>query len=145
VAWGDYDGDGDLDILLAGDDTGSNQLTKIYRNDGGTFVDINAGLEGIRLGSVSWGDYDGDGDLDILLSGENGIAGPGSMDEILISKVYRNDGGTFVDINAGLEEVEQSSAAWGDYDGDGDLDILLTGLNSSRQRISKIYRNNSVE
>ena len=35
----------------------------------------------------------------------------------------------------------RSSVAWGDYDGDGDLDILLTGRNSGGQQISKIYQN----
>ncbi len=35
VAWGDYDNDGDLDILLAGDPTGSGDVTEVWRNDGG--------------------------------------------------------------------------------------------------------------
>jgi hypothetical protein len=37
VAWGDYDNDGDLDILLAGN-TGSGRVTQIYRNDSGCAV-----------------------------------------------------------------------------------------------------------
>ena len=80
--------------------------------------------KGFRVSSVAWGDYDGDGDLDILLTGFNSSNLP-------ISKIYENNinvGGTFTDIiNAGLEGVSFSSVAWGDYDGDGDLDILLTG------------------
>ncbi|MGM0947255.1 MAG: FG-GAP-like repeat-containing protein, partial [Bacteroidota bacterium] len=127
VAWGDYDGDGDLDILLTGENSSSNRVSRVYRNDGGTFVDINAGLEAVAFSSVAWGDYDGDGDLDILLTGDNASGQR-------VSSVYRNDGGTFVNINAGLEGVGGSSVAWGDYDGDGDLDILLTGLTSSNQR-----------
>jgi hypothetical protein len=39
VAWGDYDNDGDLDILLTGQDSGGNHVAKVYRNDGGGFVD----------------------------------------------------------------------------------------------------------
>jgi hypothetical protein len=132
VAWGDYDGDGDLDILLTGTNSSSVAISKIYRNDSGAFTDIAAGLAGVSSSSSAWGDYDGDGDLDILLMGQGSSGRVGS--------IYRNDGGTFTDIGAGLEGVIGSSV-WGDYDGDGDLDILLIGLNSVNQRISRIYRN----
>ena len=138
VAWGDYDNDGDLDILLAGE-VSSRYVSEVYRNDGGgAFTEIGAGLIGVSESSVGWGDYDNDGDLDILLTGtwRLGIVIMGP-----VSKVYRNDGsGTFTDIHAGLTDVEDSSVAWGDYDNDGDLDILLTG-NASSGRISTVYRN----
>ncbi len=132
-AWGDYDNDGDLDILLTGSGSGDTPVTKIYRNDNGNFVDINASLTSIRSSSVAWGDYDNDGDLDILLAG---ATGGGS-----VSKIYRNDGsGEFTDINASLPGVADGCVSWADYDGDGDLDILLTGSSNSAP-ISKIYRN----
>ena len=58
VAWGDYDSDGDLDILLAGD-LEPGYVSRLYRNDGGSvFTDTDAGLSGVFLGSVGWGDYD---------------------------------------------------------------------------------------
>jgi len=139
VGWGDYDNDGDLDILLTGN-TGAANISTIYRNDGNnTFTDINTGLAGVCYGSVGWGDYDNDGDLDILLTGRDNSSGR-------VSKIYCNNGNnTFTDINAGLTGVDYSSAAWGDYDNDGDLDILLTGATGDWQAynpISKIYRNN---
>jgi hypothetical protein len=139
AAWGDYDNDGDLDILLAGRAGTSPQtyrVSSVYRNDGGgVFTDIGAGLTGVESGSVSWGDYDNDGDLDILLSGYSGGG--------RVSKVYRNDTPSgFTDIGAGLTGVSWSSVAWGDYDNDGDLDILLSGY-SGGGRVSKVYRNNS--
>ena len=83
----------------------------------------------MQYGDVAWGDYDNDGDLDIILSG-NTLSGS-------ISKIYRNDSDVFTDINAGL--VYSGSVAWGDYDNDGDLDVLLT-----ESGIAKIYRNNSM-
>jgi hypothetical protein len=47
----------------------------------------------------------------------------------------------FADISAGLSGVSLSSAAWGDYDNDGDLDILLTGVDSGINYLSRVYRN----
>jgi len=134
VAWGDYDNDGDLDILMTGWD-GSTRNTKIYRNDGAIFTDINANLVGVTVGSVAWGDYDNDEDLDILLTGYDNTT-------LRNAKVYRNDNGSFTDINASLQGVEASSAAWGDYDSDGDLDIVLSGRTFS-DIYSKIYRNDN--
>jgi hypothetical protein len=71
AAWGDYDGDGDLDLVVAGcDDSCSTYMTRLYRSDGGTFVDVDAGLPGVYSGAaLAWGDYDGDGDLDLALAG----------------------------------------------------------------------------
>ncbi|MDA3885437.1 MAG: FG-GAP-like repeat-containing protein [Candidatus Delongbacteria bacterium] len=141
VAWGDYDNDGDLDILLTGCylDEAWQSISKIYKNDAGVFTDINAGLTGVHGSSVAWGDYDNDGDLDILLTGRMGSL-TGSDDTI--SNIYRNDAGNFVDIGAGLPGVILSSVAWGDYDNDGDLDILLTG-NAGGVYISNIHRNDA--
>src|SRR5438552_3524534 len=79
VAWGDYDNDGDLDILLTGTDAGNTPISKLYRNSGGansTFSDVGAGLTGVTASSVAWGDYDNDGDLDILLAGNVGTSMP---------------------------------------------------------------------
>jgi len=100
VAWGNYDNDGLLDILLAGYSISNGRVCRVYSNGGGTFTDIAAGLVGFSRGSVAWGDYDNDGDLDILLAGFSDSSG-------VVSRVYRNDGaGTFTDITAGLEAVE---------------------------------------
>jgi predicted nucleotidyltransferase len=134
AAWGDYDNDGDLDILLAGEDAGFNLIAKVYRNTGGVFSDINAGLTGVYFGSVAWGDYDNDGDLDILLTGNVGGT--------FVAKVYQNTGVGFTELlSAGLAAVDQSSVAWGDYDNDGDLDILLTGRDSGSNPVAKVYEN----
>ena len=133
AAWGDYDDDGDLDILINGWD-GVEEYSIVYRNDNGNFIDINAGLIPAAYGSaVAWGDYDNDGDLDILLSGR--------IDNVnRISKIYRNDSGIFTDINVGLYGLSGSCAAWGDYDDDGNMDILITGWDGT-QGNAMIYRN----
>ena len=123
--WGDYDGDGDLDLLVRGTEA-ENPRTAIYRNDGnGTFTDIGATLSAdFGQGAVEWGDYDADGDLDfIVLTGQETL-------------VYRNDGnGTFTDIAAGLTDVAIGSVDWVDYDRDGALDLLVTGRDGSAKGI----------
>jgi uncharacterized repeat protein (TIGR01451 family) len=132
AAWGDYDSDGDLDLVLAGQSS-LGSLTRVYRNDGGgAFTDINAGLPGLSFGAVAWGDYDIDGDLDLLLAGSSTVG--------RIARIYINGGGTFVDSGVTLSGVSQASAVWGDYDTDGDLDILLTGYTAT-DYITEIYRN----
>ena len=134
-AWGDYDGDGDLDILIAGNTDDGTDTSLIYRNDDGVFHDIGAGLFGVNDdGSAAWGDYDNDGDLDVLLAGDDD-------DNTEVILVYRNDGGLFVDIGAAIEGSDDSAAAWGDYDGDGDLDVLAMGDPPSGPDATRVYRN----
>jgi PKD repeat protein/predicted nucleotidyltransferase len=143
TAWGDYNMDGYLDILLTGQGAGSNLISKIYKNNGNsTFteqVDIN--LTRVSKGSAVWGDYDNDGDLDILLTGNNSFGTQKS-----VSLIYKNNGDNSFTKQTDiiLPGVMNSSVAWGDYDNDGDLDILLTGNNSdgATTYISRIYRNN---
>ncbi|MDB4808002.1 DUF5011 domain-containing protein [Verrucomicrobia bacterium] len=132
-AWGDFDNDNDLDIILTGrSDAGS--LTRIYRNNGSDSFSAVTGLNLTQLqdGSVAWGDYDNDGDLDLIITGVEGNANR--------CKIYRNDGSdSFVDIEASLAGAVSygNSVAWGDYDSDGDLDVLLTGNPDT----AKVYRN----
>ena len=136
--WGDYDGDGDLDLFVTGSINFTSGTTfKIYRNDNGSFTDINASLPSVndQSGNVEWGDYDKDGDLDLLLMGEDDNSDP-------FTRVYRNDNGTFTNASVGLISLFFGRAVWGDYDGDDDLDILMTGSDNNFDSVTKVYRNN---
>lgn len=138
VAWADYDKDGDSDLLIAGATSGGDTMTKLYRNDNGSFVDSGANLAAFFSGGMDWGDYDKDGDLDLIITGtEDGFSH--------IAKLYRNDGGTLTEQpNAGnpaFPGTWDGSVAWADYDGDNNLDLLITGLDNDFSRVAKLYRN----
>ena len=137
VAWGDYDNDGDLDVVILGVNNSVDPVTRLYRNDGGTnFVNIGAALPSLFVGSAAWGDYDNDGDLDLLLTG---------LDENSeqVTRLLRNNGGSFVNVPTSLPGVGFSSAAWGDFDNDGYLDLALAGEDLTLTPISRIFHNNA--
>lgn len=125
IAWGDFDGDGRLDLYVT-DHMGACHL---YRNNGnGTFTDVaeQAGVAhpGARATSASFVDYDNDGRPDLYV----GIAyGPNVL--------YHNNGdGTFTDVSraSGLaDEGRTMSTAWADYDGDGFLDVFVANYSAN--------------
>jgi len=131
--FGDYDNDGDLDIVLCGYEN-DNPSTKILRNDNGIFTDINAGIIDLDIGSTDFGDFDNDGDLDLLICGENSSG-------TSITKIYTNNSGVFSDASFGLPGISYGNAIWGDIDNDGDLDIVFTGWSDSKGALTAIYKN----
>jgi len=140
LAWGDYDSDGDLDLVLSGADLGIAEAfvgkTILYRNDGHSLTALNQDLYGMFYGNLSWADFDMDGDLDLFAMGRI------SMKSNHVGYIYQNDDGNFK-IVTGLVGASTSTAHWGDFDGDHDVDILVSGLNLSAVPFIKLYRNDS--
>ena len=134
--WADYDNDGDHDLLVAWrvvDDTN----TILYGNSGGVFSEVGVDICDTSHGAVAWGDYDGDGYLDFFISGYDADMTP-------VSKLYHNESGTgFQDKAISAPGMERGDAAWGDYDGDGDLDLAASGGDLMATRMGWIYVNDS--
>ena len=131
AAWGDYDGDGDPDLYLV-----NGAANKLYRNDGaGSFTDITVSpLDDVGYGTqVALADYDNDGDLDIYVVNQSATAVP--------NRLFKNDGsGTFTEVGAaaGVDDGgDGRGGAWGDYDGDGDLDLYVANVVAA----NKLYSN----
>ncbi len=152
AAWLDFDADGDLDLFLTNGPGADNGL---FRNNGdGTFTNV-AALAGVAngLGSsgVVVGDIDNDGFPDMFVSGEGIVIGPQQSP----AKLYHNNGnGTFTDITllSGVVGADSAlSAAMGDINNDGYLDIFvtspghipfLTGAGTEQSHENKLYLNN---
>lgn len=135
VASGDVDNDGDIDLFVTPGDLYPNHL---YLNDGtGQFTDVAAaaGLdflksstENYKLSGPLLADFDGDGYLDLFIGGIDG-------DPCFLFK--NNGDGTYSDISVAsgirtIDSVNTISAAAGDYDGDGDLDLILAHWGTPR-------------
>ena len=133
--WGDYNNDGNLDIIISGY-TGSSYITQLYKNTGSNTFTPVANIIGLGYSSLDWGDYDNDGDLDLVICG---LAG-----STRYTRVYRNNGDDTFSYQStfGLKNVYAGEVIWGDINGDGNLDIFLTGQQTSSSFVSTIYYNN---
>lgn len=134
AAWGDYDGDGFLDLYVCNvaapltatpeEIAASPASNRLYHNNGnGKFTDVTdragVGFRGIGNG-VAWADFDNNGTLDLIVTSYNRLM------------LYRNRGdGTFEDVSktAGLDSFRGywAGPAWGDYDRDGFVDLYICG------------------
>lgn len=115
VAWGDADNDGCLDLAVG---NWENSVNYLYHNDcNGEFTRVLA-FGNRDTNTITWGDYDNDGDLDVA-------AGNGDFSSADQNFLYSNQGdGTFVELPAfGLGSTD--GLAFGDFDGDGDLDMAV--------------------
>ncbi len=123
AAWGDFDNDGDDDLFLVGAG-GSMDLAEdewapssLFENDRGTFRRVESFPETRMLGmGAAWGDYDGDGWLDLVVTGYGRLL------------LFRNREGT-LELDDRLEAPDGwwSGATWGDFDNDRDLDLYVCG------------------
>lgn len=139
----DFDGDGWTDLMTS--DWAVDGQLRLFRNTThGTFADRTeeAGLTGILGGlNLVQADFDNDGDVDVLVlrGAWRGKAG------LIPNSLLRNDGnGHFIDVSfeTGIanEGFPTQTAAWADYDNDGDLDLFIGNEDSPCQ----LFQNNGT-
>lgn len=137
LAFGDMDNDGDDDVIVLGETSNGRPMTHLYKNNRNGFSAVSASFTAVTDGFADWGDMDLDGDLDLLLSGMSD-GGP-------VSKIYSNERNyRFRDIKAGIIPLYNSSGEWGDYDLDGDLDVIIAGLSTGQDLIARVYNNGVI-
>ncbi|MEM7549463.1 MAG: FG-GAP-like repeat-containing protein [Bacteroidota bacterium] len=141
LALADFNQDGLVDFVTSGRsnelDANGNRILKtiLYRNVGGEFEIANDQLTGFAVCDLEWGDSDNDGDLDLL---GNGFS---SFDPDIYSTIlYENAGNNvFLEKEVAMG-ISSGNAEFGDYDGDGDLDIAVFG-NAEVGAVGELYEN----
>jgi len=135
--WIDYDNDGDIDLFIAKCRGGFNEagIDELHRNNGdGTFTNVaaEAGLADLHQSwSAAWGDYDNDGDMDIMIGNSAGVYGDNTNlpDSLKQHKLMRNNGdGTFTNVTtgSGFDTFTSSNLVHvaHDFDNDGYTDVF---------------------
>ena len=128
VATGDFDNDGWIDLYAVG---GEFARSALFRNKGdGTFENVAAslGLDFMEHSAgPSFADLNGDGWQDLFIGIVGGLLPENRNGEIRL--LVNNEGESFTEVTpeSGLSmQGNTVSSSWGDYDRDGDLDLLTT-------------------
>ena len=130
ASWGDIDNNGTQDVFIGNSGFFTPQRNQLYLNTINGFTAISEDpvvlANNCTFGSA-FGDYDNDGDLDLLIS--NGFC---SSDQS--NKLYENENGQFTDVSDVLPsntDICSFGVAWGDVDNNGFLDVVIANCKNS--------------
>ncbi|MBV4355902.1 FG-GAP-like repeat-containing protein [Pinibacter aurantiacus] len=136
--WADADGDGDLDLVMNGEQ-GANAYAKLLINDKNVFTEKQIGLWTTTTGQICFADINKDGKPDIFNTGVE----TAMHDNSIPPQILLNDGSAnFTRFDNDIPWMRKTYAEWADYDKDGDLDLLMSGTDRSYASGAYVYKNN---
>jgi penicillin G amidase len=139
MAWGDFDGDGQMDLYV-GFTKRSGVPNKLYRNDGGGkhFTDVaektGVNVSGFETRQVAWVDYDNDGRVDLFVAFRDGP-----------NQLFHNEGDRFREVGKELGVADPRKtvgAVWFDYNQDGRLDVFCANQDGDK---NGLWRNDGAK
>ncbi len=129
---GDIDNDGDLDLIVTGEDNGgAPHLDKYINNGNGNFAGPTNCGTAVERSSIALGDIDNDGNLDLIVTGEDNGGTPH------LDRYINNGTGSFSAATPFGVGVYSSSIALGDINNDNKLDLIVTGRVGANERLDK--------
>lgn len=137
IGFSDVDGDGDQDMVVLGHTNSYVGSTRLYKNNGGTFIAVASPFKSLSYGRIAFADLDADGFEELLITGIDN-------DFVSYSNLYKNNAGTFSLVaETPFVKVGYSALSFADLDGDNDKDVILCGATGSGLDIG-LYFNQSM-
>jgi hypothetical protein len=147
ASWGDYDNDGDEDLFVANGPPYAQNDDLFVNNGDGSFTEAPSGpivTDAAFSACGAWGDYDNDGDLDLYVT--TAYSGAQTTNRLYRNLLRESGSGSFELVVQGppVEDRGYSyGCAWGDYNGDGFLDLCVARTWNENQD-NRLYRNDGT-
>nr|MBX2877871.1 VCBS repeat-containing protein [Saprospiraceae bacterium] len=143
AVFADVNGNTYPDLLITGENSDDEPITKLYINDGeGNFIErMDTPFIGVAEGSIGFADVNEDSYPDVLITGRST-----DNENDRLARLYTNDGtGIFSEMtDTPFTPVVRGSVAFGDINGDNFADVFITGRVDPGTRIAELYVNDGT-